>query len=92
MTTTQTSGTKPWSTTWGSHRTRRNTPQKLVDAMLRQTHGDRTRIYFGGDGQVWLLNHTREETCPSVACPACDESHPAHAAASAPSKKKRSRR
>lgn len=79
MTEQTTPTAKPWSTTWGSHRTRRNTPQKLVDSMLRQTGGDRSRVYFGGDGQVWLLNHTRDEECPSIACPACDPSHPAHA-------------
>jgi hypothetical protein len=75
------SGARPWSTTWGSHRTRRNTPTRLLTSLLTQTGGDRSRVYFGGDGQVWLLNHTREETCPSIACPACATDHPAHAGA-----------
>lgn len=68
-----------WSTAWGSIKTRQNTPDKVLANLTRQTGGDRSRVYFGGDGQVWLLNHTRHETCPSVACPACDTSHPAHA-------------
>lgn len=83
MTTT----TTPWSTAWGSPRTRQNAPDKLLHTALIGADGDRGRIYFGGDGQVWVLNHTRNETCPSVACPACDESHPAHATPTGRSKR-----
>ena len=73
------SSAKPWSTTWGSHHTRQNAPDRLLHTALIGADGDRGRIYFGGDNQVWVLNHDRTTTCPSIACPACDPTHPAHA-------------
>lgn len=46
-------------------------PDKLLYSAIKAAGGDTNRLWFGEDGAVWILNHTRETKCPSPACPAC---------------------
>lgn len=72
--------TRTWSTTWGSNKTRQNTTPQDLHRAVASAHGERERVYFGGDGALYILNHTRHEKCPSVACAACNAHHPGHVA------------
>lgn len=51
---------------------RRQIDDRVLAASIRTAGGDPNRLWFDeDDGAVWILNHTRAETCPSAACPAC---------------------
>lgn len=49
-------------------------PDDLLYSAIKAAGGDTNRLWFGEDGAVWILNHTRETKCPSPACPACTAS------------------
>jgi len=42
-----------------------------LGAALRAADGDHNRLWFDADGGVWTLNHSRDTTCISAACPMC---------------------
>jgi hypothetical protein len=47
-------------------------PDRLLAGALEAAGGDPNRLWFGADGAVWILNHSRATKCPSPACPACN--------------------
>lgn len=44
---------------------------RLLASALEAAGGDPNRLWFDGDGAVYVLNHSRRETCPGGGCPAC---------------------
>lgn len=48
-------------------------PARLLSSCLLAAGGDANRLWFGLDGAVYVLNHTRATACPSPACPACQD-------------------
>lgn len=57
---------------WLDTVTTSHVPDRLLAGALEAAGGDANRLWFGPDGAVWILNHTRATKCPSPACPACN--------------------
>jgi hypothetical protein len=52
---------------WNSPVVREAVPDTLLASALEAAGGDSTRLWFGPDGAVWVLNHTRATKCISAA-------------------------
>lgn len=57
--------------TWNSTVARSQVDDRLLAGAIHAAGGDVTRLWFDGDGSVWVLNHARGQHCPSPACPPC---------------------
>lgn len=44
---------------------------RLMASALEAAGGNPNRLWFGPDGAVYVMNHTRAETCLGGGCPAC---------------------
>lgn len=57
---------------WVDAVTRTQIPTLLLAGALESADGDANRLWFGDDGAVYILNHTRATKCPGGGCPACN--------------------
>lgn len=57
---------------WVDAVTRTQIPEQVLTSALQAAGGDANRLWFADDGWVYVLNHTRSETCLGGGCPACN--------------------
>jgi hypothetical protein len=57
--------------TWYGPVIERQIDDRLLAQAIETAGGDPNRLWFGDDGAVWILNHTRATKCISAACPPC---------------------